>query len=227
MIANRGEIAIRIARGGRARPAIVAVHSTDDAARCTSARPTRPSLQSRLRRARAYLDIDAIVGAWRAPPGLRAAPGYGFLAENPELARRCRRRIRFVGPGADDARAFRRQGGGERWRARGAPLIDGSDGAVTPPARASSPRCRRAPRCSSRRSAAAAGAACASCARRRIDVPFARCASRRAAFGNGALTSSACSRATCHVEVQVIGDAAGTIAHLGSASAACSGGTRS
>ncbi|MCM5571627.1 carbamoyl-phosphate synthase large subunit [Burkholderiaceae bacterium FT117] len=99
LIANRGEIALRILRAARDLGiATVAVHSRDDAALphlaladdCVPLDATG---------AAAYLDIEAIVAA-----GLRAGcdavhPGYGFLSERPEFAAACAKAgLVFVGP---------------------------------------------------------------------------------------------------------------------------------
>ncbi len=100
LIANRGEIAVRIARACRemgitsaavfsdADRAALHVRLADEAYRCGPA-PSRES----------YLRIDTLMEiAGRA--GCDALhPGYGFLAENPELARACAaNKITFIGP---------------------------------------------------------------------------------------------------------------------------------
>src|SRR5436190_7181577 len=83
LIANRGEIAVRIARGCRALGLFpIAVHSevdraaahviAADAAVCVGPPPARAS----------YLDVDAIIAAARTTGADAVHPGYGFLAEN-------------------------------------------------------------------------------------------------------------------------------------------------
>src|SRR5690554_630636 len=100
LIANRGEVAIRIARAAaESGLATVAVHPDDDAA---SLHLRHADATHRLpgRGARAYLDIDAIVEAALENDCDALHPGYGFVSENAELARRCAKEgIRFVGPG--------------------------------------------------------------------------------------------------------------------------------
>ena len=99
LVANRGEIAVRIARGARAagmEP--VAIYSADDA--------TAPhALTSKLSHAlpgsgpAAYLDIAEVVEAAVANDCMLVHPGYGFLSENAEFARACKRAgLVFVGP---------------------------------------------------------------------------------------------------------------------------------
>src|SRR5262245_29046707 len=99
LIANRGEIAIRIMRAASELGiGAVAVYSQDDAA----------SLHLKLAREvhalggtgpRAYLDAEQIIRAAKATGCDAIHPGYGFLAENADFARRCAaERITFVGP---------------------------------------------------------------------------------------------------------------------------------
>lgn len=102
LIANRGEIAIRIARacadlGIRS----VAVFAEDDAA-SLHVRKADVALPLAGRGVAAYLDMDRLV-ALALEQGCEAIhPGYGFLAENGEFARRCQRAgIQFVGPQAE------------------------------------------------------------------------------------------------------------------------------
>ena len=99
LIANRGEIAIRIARAaGEAGLATVAIYPADDAlslhVRAADAAHEIPG-----RGARAYLDIEAVIAAAKATGCDALHPGYGFLSENSALARRCAEEgIVFVGP---------------------------------------------------------------------------------------------------------------------------------
>src|SRR5690606_33957906 len=99
LIANRGEVAIRIARAAaESGLSTVAVHPDDDAA---SLHLGHAVAAHRLpgRGGRAYLDIDAILEAELENGCDGLHPGYGFLSENAELARRCAQEgVRFVGP---------------------------------------------------------------------------------------------------------------------------------
>ncbi|MFJ8819125.1 pyruvate carboxylase [Amycolatopsis thermoflava] len=104
LVANRGEIAIRAFRAGYELGAgTVAVFPHED----------RNSLH-RLKAdeayeigepghpVRAYLDVEEIVGAARKAGADAVYPGYGFLSENPDLARACEEAgITFVGPSAE------------------------------------------------------------------------------------------------------------------------------
>ena len=92
LIANRGEIAIRIARAaGDAGLATVAIYSADDA-QSLHVRAADAAYEIPGRGARAYLDIEAVIAAAKATGCDAVHPGYGFLSENAALARRCARR---------------------------------------------------------------------------------------------------------------------------------------
>src|SRR5258708_12296455 len=100
LIANRGEIAVRIARACRemgitsaaafsdADRAALHVRLSDEAYRAGPA-PSRES----------YLRVDKLMEIARRAGCDAVHPGYGFLAENPELARACpSNKIPFIGP---------------------------------------------------------------------------------------------------------------------------------
>ena len=89
LIANRGEIAVRIARACRdAGRAPWRCTRTRTGTRCTSRRPTRRTRWAALRRGDTYLVIEKLLDVAR-PRGADAVhPGYGFLAENAGSRRR-------------------------------------------------------------------------------------------------------------------------------------------
>ncbi len=130
LIANRGEIALRVIRSCRERGLrTVAVHSDVDA----------DALHARLADeavcigpgdpVRSYLHIPAIIAAAEIAGADAVHPGYGFLSENPEFAETCAQcGLRFIGPLPEQMRQW-----GDKVSARalakslGLPTLEGSD----------------------------------------------------------------------------------------------------
>ncbi len=130
LIANRGEVAVRIARGvADYGLSSVAVFAEDDAAAlhrrlAKDARPLRGNGP------RAYLDIDQLLGVAVDAQCDAIHPGYGFLSESPEFAFRCMETgLTFVGPTAQTLERL-----GDKSQARqlaeelGIPCLDGVPG---------------------------------------------------------------------------------------------------
>ncbi len=107
LIANRGEIAVRIARAARAEGIeCVIAHSEDDAGaphlRAADATQPLPGTGPA-----AYLSVDDVVAAAVSAGCDAVHPGYGFLSENPAFARACAEAgVRFVGPGVFQLETF-------------------------------------------------------------------------------------------------------------------------
>ena len=133
LIANRGEIAIRIARtAAEMGLASVAVHPADDA-HSLHVRRADAALLLPGQGPAAYLDIEALVQAARDAGCDAVHPGYGFLSENADFARACAEAgLTFIGPSPETLALF-----GDKARARalsreaGAPVLPGTDGATT------------------------------------------------------------------------------------------------
>ncbi len=130
LIANRGEIAVRVQRACREMGiATVAVYSDADRASlhvrmADEARRIGPAPASE-----SYLRVDRILEAALACGAEAIHPGYGFLSENPALARACQQAgLVFIGPGAEAMELM-----GSKTRARqammaaGAPVVPGSE----------------------------------------------------------------------------------------------------
>ena len=116
LIANRGEIAVRVIRTCRRLgiETVIAVSEADaDSVPARMADRTIPLGPGGV--ADTYLSVAAVVGAAAAAEADAIHPGYGFLAENPELARACEAAgIIFIGPGAEVLKAA-----GDKLAARG------------------------------------------------------------------------------------------------------------
>ncbi|MFM9925703.1 acetyl-CoA carboxylase biotin carboxylase subunit [Variovorax sp. H27-G14] len=131
LIANRGEIAVRVMRTARAMGyRTVAVYSSADA----EAEHVRQADQAvhigEPLPAQSYLNIAAIIEAARASGADAVHPGYGFLAENAEFAQACRNAgLVFIGPSPEAIRAMGDKAGAKRlMQAAGVPCIPGYQG---------------------------------------------------------------------------------------------------
>ncbi|KJK22988.1 3-methylcrotonyl-CoA carboxylase [Burkholderiaceae bacterium 16] len=131
LIANRGEIALRVMRSATALGyRTVAVYSSADA----DARHVHEAGQAvyigEAQPAQSYLRIDAIVEAARRCGADAVHPGYGFLAENAAFARACREAgLVFIGPSAESIVAMGNKAGAKRlMMAAGVPCIPGYQG---------------------------------------------------------------------------------------------------
>ena len=219
LVANRGEIAVRIIRACRDEDiAVVAAVSeadvdslaarlADDVVHIGAASP-----------AESYLRIEQIVAAAILAGCDAVHPGYGFLSERPELAEACEAHgIVFVGPSADTIRR-----GGDKVAARaaaraaGVPTGDGSD-AVADAAEARSiadalgyPVLLKAAAGGGGRGMVRVDAAGELA--ERFPVAAAEAA---AAFGDGRLYIERFVERGRHVEVQLLADAHGRVVHLG------------
>jgi geranyl-CoA carboxylase alpha subunit len=131
LIANRGEIAVRVMRTARAMGfRTVAVYSTADA----DAEHVRQADQAvwigEPLPAQSYLNIAAIVEAALASGAEAVHPGYGFLAENADFAQACLDAgLVFIGPSPAAIRAMGDKAGAKRlMQAAGVPCIPGYQG---------------------------------------------------------------------------------------------------
>lgn len=219
LIANRGEIAIRIARAaGEAGLATVAIYSADDAL-SLHVRTADEAHEIPGRGARAYLDIEAVVAAAKATGCDALHPGYGFLSENSALARRCAEEgIVFVGPSPEALDLFGDKGQAKALaKQRGVPIIEGTEGAT-------SLDDVKAFFASLGEGAAVMIKAIAGGGGRgmrivddasKLDEAYARCQSEaKAAFGSDGVYVERLIHNARHIEVQIIADHHGAISHL-------------
>jgi len=219
LIANRGEIAVRIARACREEglETVLAVSDAD-----------RDSLATRMvdrvicigpaAAAQSYLDIERLLAAATIAGCDALHPGYGFVSERPELPDRCAEEgIAFVGPTAE---AMRRSGDKAMARASaralgisvgdGSDVLAGVEEAKDTAERLGFPVLLKA-------SAGGGGRGM-----RRVDEPgelagafIAASAEARQAFGDGRLFMERFVTRARHVEVQVLADGVGQVVHLG------------
>ncbi|WP_224366855.1 acetyl-CoA carboxylase biotin carboxylase subunit [Hyalangium versicolor] len=220
LIANRGEIALRVIRACRELGiATVAVHSTADAnalhvrfadeAVCIGPPPSKES----------YLNIPQLLSAAEITRADAIHPGYGFLSENAEFAEVCENcKIRFIGPRPEMLRLM-----GNKVRAKqaareaGIPLLPGSTGVVKDPKEAEAiakeigfPVIIKA--------AAGGGGKGMKIVREpgALAQAFATAGAEAvASFNNGDLYIERYVEKPRHIEIQIVADEHGNIIHLG------------
>ncbi len=132
LIANRGEIALRVIRTAHAMGySTVAVYSTADADAAHVRAAGQAVCIGESLPAQSYLRIDAILAAARATGADAVHPGYGFLAENPGFAQAVRDAgLVFIGPSSEAMLAMGNKAGAkQRMAAAGVPCVPGFQGA--------------------------------------------------------------------------------------------------
>src|SRR5262245_7019502 len=133
LIANRGEIAVRVSRAAREMGiSVVAVYSECDRAALHVRMADEAYLLGPSPSVESYLNMDRIIAVTLSSHAEAIHPGYGFLSENPEFARRCiTAGLNFIGPSA----AAMEQVGGKIAARRTAlearvPVVPGTKGSV-------------------------------------------------------------------------------------------------
>ena len=220
LVANRGEIAVRILRTlRRLDVSSVAVYSDADAAA-----PHVLLADSAVRLGPAparesYLDIDQVIAAALASGAHAIHPGYGFLSENAAFARACQEAgLVFIGPGPEVIEAMGDKiAAKEAAIAAGVPVVPGrhdasmdDDAVIAAVEEIGRPALLKP--------AAGGGGKGMRVIRDGDDVAAAIASARReslAAFGDDRLLVERFVDAPRHIEVQVLGDAHGHVIHLG------------
>ena len=218
LIANRGEVAVRLARAAvTAGLHAVAVAAADD----TEGLHTRLAAEVRRLPGRgpaAYLDVAALTAIAAELPQCAVHPGYGFLSESAAFARACAGAgAIFVGPTPDQLDEL-----GDKVRARalaarcGVPVLPGSDGPVSQAqaraflAAAGQPVMLKA--------LAGGGGRGIRLVRSAAELPaaFERATSEaERSCGDGRLYAEQALATARHIEIQVLGDGTGQVADLG------------
>src|SRR5947209_5566146 len=220
LIANRGEIALRILRAAKELGiATVAVHSTADAEAmhvkladesvCSGPPPSRDS----------YLNVPALLSACEITGADALHPGYGFLSENARFAEILNEhQITFIGPKSEHIRLMGDKIEAKRTAKRlGIPCVPGSEGGIDDD--------DAAKRIAAEigypvlvKAAAGGGGRGMKVARSEGDLINALHAARReakAAFGDDAVYLEKFLEKPRHIEIQVFGDGQGNAVHLG------------
>jgi len=220
LVANRGEIAVRVIRACRALGLeTVTVYSEADRGALHTRLADRAVCIGPARAAESYLNVPAILAAALGTKCDAVHPGYGFLAENAAFAEACAEHgLRFVGPPPEAIRLM-----GDKLRAReiaakvGVPVIPGSDGPLGSPAdgaraaeRIGYPLLLKAAAGGGGRGMRVIGSAS-----ELADGFRAAQAEAQAAFGDGTLYAERFLERVRHVEVQVLADREGHCLHLG------------
>lgn len=219
LIANRGEIAVRIARAAAELGiATVAVHPADDAQSLHTQLADEACLIPGVGAA-AYLAGEQLLQVAQAAGCDAVHPGYGFLSESEAFAQLCEQRgLTFVGPTAAVLGLL-----GDKARARqlaqqhDVPVVPGSSGAVgLDEARAFMAELGDGVAMVVKAVAGGGGRGMRIVQRAdELEEAFKRCqAEAQAAFGNGALYVERFIPRARHIEVQVIGDGSGRVSHL-------------
>ena len=220
LIANRGEIALRVHRACKEMGiSTVAVHSEADAGAmwvrladesvCIGPAPVGKS----------YLNIPSIIAAAEITGAQAIHPGYGFLSENARFAEIVTAHgFTFIGPTAEHIRMM-----GDKITAKqavrdaGIPVVPGSDGAVTTEEEAFA-AAREIGFPVLIKAAAGGGGRGMKVAQTEADLAEAVATARaeaRAAFGDDAVYMERYLQTPRHIEIQVIADAFGNVCHLG------------
>jgi acetyl-CoA carboxylase biotin carboxylase subunit len=220
LIANRGEIAVRVIRAchelGIQTVAVYSVADKEalhvrlaDEAICIG-----PALSSQ-----SYLNIPAIISAAEITDSEAIHPGYGFLSENPHFVEACTSsKITFIGPSAENIRT-----GGDKSRARqlmkrkGIPVVPGSDGPVRDEEEAAKSAKKIGFPVILKASAGGGGRGMRIVQEEKDLASLYHMAQKEAfaAFGNGDLYIEKYIMEMRHVEVQILADNKGSMVYLG------------
>ena len=220
LIANRGEIALRVHRACKEMGiATVAVHSEADAGAMWVRLADESVCIGPAPAAKSYLNVPAIIAACEITGAQAVHPGYGFLSENAKFAEIVQAHgMTFIGPNPDHIRIMGDKISAKQTvKAAGIPVVPGSDGGVSTPEealaaaehigfpvliKAASGGGGRGMKVAKDRESLAEAVSTAS-------------SEAQAAFGDGTVYMERYLQKPRHIEVQVIADSHGNVCHLG------------
>ena len=219
LIANRGEIALRINRACKEMGiATVAVHSTADADAMHVRLADESVCIGPPAAAQSYLNIPAIIAACEITGAEAIHPGYGFLSENAKFADIVEEHgLTFIGPKADHIRMM-----GDKITAKqtvkalGIPTVPGSDGEVSDSDAAAMAEEIGYPVLI--KATAGGGGRGMKVAQNAGELSFALSTARneaKSAFGNDTVYMEKYLQKPRHIEIQVLADNHGKVIHLG------------
>ena len=220
LIANRGEIAVRIIRAARELGInTVAVYSEADKNSLHTILADEAICIGPARSTDSYLNMNAVLSAAIVTGAQAIHPGFGFLSENSKFATMCEEmHIKFIGPSAEIMDKM-----GDKINARAemiganVPVIPGSDGEVFTAEEALEVADRLGYPVMLKASAGGGGKGIRKVESAEELVPAFESASQEAlaAFGNGAMYIEKVIYPARHIEVQILGDSHDNVVHLG------------
>ena len=220
MIANRGEIALRVLRACRELGIeTVAVYSQADADALHVQLAGQAVCIGPARAADSYLNQDALLTVAKATGCDGVHPGYGFLSENADFADACAAAgLTFIGPSGDAIRkAGSKSAARDLMRAAGVPVTPGSDGPVASVEEALTAAESVGYPVLLKASAGGGGRGIRRCDRPEdLSAAFAEAkAEAQACFGNDEMYLEKLVLRPRHIEFQVLADRYGNVIHLG------------
>lgn len=220
LIANRGEIAVRIIRACRELGIeTVAVYSEADRYALHKELADEAICIGPAKAADSYLDMQSVISAAIVTGAEAIHPGFGFLAENSTFAEMCEEcQIKFIGPSAETIKEM-----GNKINARllmieaGVPVIPGSDGALETVEEALEIAHQIGFPVMLKAAAGGGGKGIRKIeSAEKLPLQFQSAQQEAlAAFGNGEMYIEKIIYPARHIEVQVLGDSHGNVIHLG------------
>jgi acetyl-CoA carboxylase, biotin carboxylase subunit len=218
LVANRGEVAVRVIRAlHELGVEAVAVYSTADAGALHTRLADRAVCIGPPSAAESYLNMSSIVAAGETTGCDAVHPGWGFLAENPEFVRACENNdLVFIGPDADVmARMGDKVEAKRELAAAGIPLVPGTDAVGPDEARAAAAEIGYPVLLKASAGGGGKGMRAVE-ASDELDASFERASAEAlAAFGDGSIYLEKLISPARHIEIQVLCDADGGVLTLG------------